>query len=141
LTVEDCDGNPVDVRAWLADHEASYMSFGAQWCQACQEEAPIINRELVDGTAGRNVGIVQILIERQPGEPPPSSLCAAWRDQLQARYEIWVDPRQVHLAPVFGGAVGTLPLHMVVTPDGIVRFWKLGALPVDIRALVEGWLP
>ncbi len=30
MTVEDCEGHPVDVRAWLADHDAAYMlSFGA----------------------------------------------------------------------------------------------------------------
>jgi hypothetical protein len=42
---------------------------------------------------------------------------------------------------MFGGAVGTLPLHLVVTGDGLVRYKKLGALPADVRALVEGWLP
>lgn len=141
LTVKDCDGNPVDVRAWLADHDASYVTFGAQWCTACQEEAPVINRELVDGLADRNIGVVQILVENQPDQPPPQSLCAAWRDDLSARYTVWVDTEQVHLEPFFGGAIGTLPLHLVVTGNGVIRMKKLGAIPTDIRAIVEGWLP
>jgi len=141
LTVKDCDGNAVDVRAWLADFDASYVTFGAQWCTACQEEAPLINRELVDGLAGQSVGVVQILVENQPDQPPPQALCAAWRDDLSARYTVWVDTEQVHLEPFFAGAIGTLPLHLVVTRDGTVRMKKLGAVPSDIKAIVLGWLP
>lgn len=143
VRVQDCDGNEVDLRAWLATHQASYVTFGAQWCTACQEEAPIINRELVDGLASRGdaVGVVQILVENLPDEPPPASLCAAWRDDLEARFAVLVDTRQEHLEPLFGGTIGTLPLHLVVTGDGIVRYRKLGAIPTDVKALVEGWLP
>jgi len=143
VTVRDCDGNEVGLRAWLAGHDASYVTFAAQWCVACQEEAPIINRELVDGLASRGdaVGVVQVLIENQPDEAPPQSLCAAWRDDLDARFAVLVDTRQEHLAPLFGTAVGTLPLHLVVTGDGVVRYKKLGAIPTDIKAVVEGWLP
>jgi hypothetical protein len=143
VRVQECDGTEVDMRTWLAAHDASYITFGAQWCVACQEEAPIINRELVDGLAnrGESVGVLQILIENQPDEPPPQSLCADWRDALQARFAVLIDTRQEHLEPMFGGAVGTLPLHLVVTGDGLVRYKKLGALPADVRALVEGWLP
>jgi len=103
----------------------------------------VINRELVDGLAshGEGVGVVQLLIENQPDEPPPASLCAAWKDDLQARFTVLVDTRQEHLAPFFGTAVGTLPLHLVVTRDGIIRLSKLGPIPSDIKAVVEGWLP
>lgn len=143
VRVQDCDGNEVELRSWLGAHDASYVTFGAQWCTACQEEAPVINRELVDGLASRGeaVGVVQILVENQPDEPPPASLCAAWQGDLGARYTVLVDTRQEHLEPLFGGAVGTLPLHLVVTRDGVIRYRKLGAIPTDVKALVEGWLP
>ncbi len=141
LTVQDCDGNPVVLRDWIASHDASYITFGAQWCVACQEEAPIINRELVDGLAGESVGLVQILVEADPGIAPPSSLCAAWKNDLGARYEVFVDTEQQHLDPVFGGSASTLPLHIIATKDGTIRFRKAGAMPDDIKALVEGWLP
>jgi len=141
LTVSDCDGNPVDLRAYLASKDASYVTFGAQWCKACQEEAPIINSELVDGLAGRNVGIAQILIEAGPGSPPPQTLCAAWKTDLSARYDVFVDTRQEHLDPLFGGAVATLPLHLIVTQDARIRLYKPGAIPEDIKGAVSGWLP
>lgn len=141
LTIRDCDGEPVDMRAFFAAYDATYVTFGAQWCSACQEEAPIINRELVDGLANRRVGIAQILIEGQPGQQPPQSLCSAWANDLAARFPVLVDVDQLHLPDFFGGAIATLPLHYIVTGDGVVRFRKLGALPTDIKALVEGWLP
>jgi hypothetical protein len=141
LTVSDCDGNPVDLRAYLASKDASYLTFGAKWCVACQEEAPIINSELVDGLAGQNVGVAQILIEGDAGSPPTQAFCAAWKSDLSARYDVFVDTAQAHLEPVFGGAIATLPLHLIVTKDGIIRLFKPGAIPEDIKGVVSGWLP
>lgn len=141
LTVNDCAGQPVDMSAFIAAHDATYVTFGAQWCSACQEEAPIINTQLVDGLAGKNVGVVQILIENQPGQSPTQALCDAWATDLEARYTVLVDVNQAHLPKFFGGAVATLPLHLIATKDGLIRFKKLGALPTDIKSLVEGWLP
>jgi len=140
VSVQDCDGNPVDFRAWLATHDANYVTFGAGWCTACQEEAPFINTELVDGLAGESVGIAQVLIEKQPGEAPTTALCAAWKRDLGARYDVLVDVSQENLAPFFGAAVDTLPLHLVVTRDATIRYYKRGAIPDDMKAIVEGWL-
>jgi len=141
LIVRDCEGNDVAMRDFIAENAASYITFGAQWCSACQEEAPIINRELVDGLAGESLGIVQILIEAQPGQQPPLSLCSAWATELNARFAILVDTEQVHLPDFFGPAVATLPLHLIASQDGVIRYMKLGDLPSDIKGLVKGWLP
>jgi len=141
LTVTDCTGQAVDMAAFIGAHDATYVTFGALWCSACQEEAPIINTELVDGLAGRNVGVVQILIENHPGQPPTQALCADWTTDLEARYTVLADVQQAHLPKFFGGAVATLPLHLIATKDGVIRYKKLGALPTDIKGLVEGWLP
>ena len=101
LTVTDCAGQAVDISTFIAAHDATYVTFGAQWCSACQEEAPIINSELVDGLADKNVGVVQILIENQPGQAPTQALCQAWATDLEARYTVLVDVDQSHL-PILG---------------------------------------
>ena len=129
VTISDCEGNAVDLDAWLGDHDVSFVTFGAGWCVACQEEAPIINSELVDGFAGRSVGVVQILVENQPGDPPPQSLCTEWKDELEARFTVLNDPGQATVPQHFGGAVAQLPLHYIVTRDKTIRMRKLGALP------------
>ncbi|MFO0745709.1 MAG: redoxin family protein [Myxococcota bacterium] len=141
VSVLDCEGREVALRDRLAAHAVTYVSFGAQWCTACAEETPVINAQLVDGLADEDVGVIQILIEGAAGDPPPLSLCAGWQSDLGARYTVLVDTRQENLAPFFGTAIGTLPLHLVVTQDGMIRFKKLGAIPSDIQAIVAGWLP
>jgi cytochrome c biogenesis protein CcmG/thiol:disulfide interchange protein DsbE len=141
VEARDCAGQPVALQALLAQHDATFVTFGAQWCTACQKEAPDINAKLVDGFAGRSAGVVQILVEGQPGEAPAASLCEAWASELEARFTVLVDVEQQHLAPFFGGAVATLPLHLVVTRDGVIRYRKLGELPADIDAILAGWLP
>jgi thiol-disulfide isomerase/thioredoxin len=131
----------VSLPALLAEHDATFVTFGAQWCTACQKEAPDINSKLVDGFADRSVGVVQILLEGQPGVAPAQSLCSAWESELEARFTVLVDVEQQHLAPFFGGAVATLPLHFIATRDGLIRYRKLGELPTDIDAILAGWLP
>ena len=143
VRVQDCDGNEIDFRAWLGQHDVSFVTFAAQWCVACQEEAPVINAKVVDGLSsqGDKVGVAQILVENQPGEPPKPGLCAAWRDDLEAKFQVLIDLRQENVEPLFGGTVSILPLHLVVTRDGIIRYHKLGYLPTDIAELIEGWIP
>ncbi len=140
-TVKDCDGADVVLGDWIAQHDVSFITFGAKWCTACQEEAPRINAELIDGLAGLSVGVAQILIEDDPGVKPPQSLCAVWRDGLSARFTVLVDPDQQSLSDHFGEGVGSLPLHFIVTRDGTIRLRKLGALPDNIKQLVQDWIP
>ncbi len=139
-TVNDCEGQPVDLRAYIAEHDVTYVTFGAKWCTACQKEAPIINSQVVDAFADQSVGAVQILIESDPGEAPPQALCGAWRDELGARFDIVVDVEQVTLEPFFGTGVSTLPLHLVVTRDGQIRHRNLGDIPANLTTLISDWL-
>ncbi|PIE17197.1 MAG: hypothetical protein CSA66_06490 [Proteobacteria bacterium] len=140
-TVEDCDGAPVSLTEWIGRHDVVFITFGAKWCSACQEEAPRLNEELVDGLADQRVGVAQILIEDDPGVPPETALCGAWRDGLNARYTVLVDTAQASLPQHFGDAVATLPLHFIVTRDGTIRLRKLGELPTNIAQLVQDWIP
>lgn len=136
-----CEGSAERIGDVIAAHDVTYITYAATWCTACQHEAPRLNTELLDRFAGQSVAVVQILIEDQPGEAPPVSLCAAWRDQLRARYLVLVDPAQVTLPQHFGTAIQTLPLHFIVTRDGTIRYRKLGELPADIGDRVADWLP
>lgn len=140
-TVRDCAGDAVPLRDWIAAHDVVYIGFGAKWCQACQEEVPVLNDELVDGLAGQNVGVAQILIEDDPGLPPTQALCGSWKTDLDAHYDVFVDVDQASLAAHFGGAITDLPLHYIVSGDGTVRLRKLGALPDNIKQLVSDWIP
>jgi hypothetical protein len=141
LSVSDCAGAPVDMRTWIGAYDAVYLSFAAGWCQSCQEEAPRLEAELVVGLAGKNVGVAQILMENAAGSPPTTTLCGAWKTELNVSYDVFADLQQLHLEPIFGGNIANLPVHVIVTRDGVVRYVRIGALPDDIQQIVTDWLP
>ena len=140
-TVRACDGTSVALRDWIGAHDVVFLSFAAKWCSSCQEEVPVLNADLVDGLAAESVGVAQVLIEDDPGVAPPQSLCGVWKTDLGARFDVFVDVDQESLAPHFGGAIATLPLHFIISRDGTIRLRKLGALPDGLATLVQDWIP
>lgn len=142
-TISDCDGAPVSVLDLVEANEVTYISFGAGWCTACQEEIPELN-SLKAQFEGKNVGIVQILVEgMSPGVVAPLGLCAQWAGEALppvAEFPIWIDEDQTLLCDHFGEAVGTLPVHLLVTGDGTVQSRIVGALPADMADRINDWL-
>ncbi|MBD89968.1 MAG: hypothetical protein CL940_06505 [Deltaproteobacteria bacterium] len=142
-TISDCDGNSVSLLELIEANEVTYISFGAGWCTACQEEIPELNA-LKTEFEGKNVGIVQILVEgMSPGVEAPLGLCGQWAgDALPpiAEFPVWIDVEQSMICDHFGEAVGTLPVHLLVTGDGTVQSRIVGALPADMSARISDWL-
>ncbi len=146
-TISSCDVPPpdleaLDLSAWIASYDVVYITFGAKWCTNCAKEAPLINAKVVDRFTGGRVGVAQILVEQEPNQPPTAALCRAWGVDIGARFPIFVDPEQRMVAQHFGEAVGgTLPVHLIVTRDGTIRFRKVGELPDNIGDRIADWLP
>ena len=140
-TIEDCDENPVSVLDYIAAHEITYLTFAAGWCTACEKEVPLLN-DLVQEFAGESVGITQILIEgvNLEGGPPPQGLCSQWAALTGPQFPLYIDVEQNMLCDHFGEAVGTLPVHLLISGDGVVRFRIVGALPEDISTRISEWL-
>lgn len=142
-SVSDCDGGEVSLLDLVGANEVTYISFGAGWCTACQEEIPELN-SLNTQFEGKNVGIVQILVEgMSPGAAAPLGLCAQWAGEALpplAEFPIWIDLDQTLLCDHFGEAVGTLPVHLLVTGDGTVQSRIVGALPADMADRISDWL-
>jgi thiol-disulfide isomerase/thioredoxin len=131
----------VDLLERFAANEVTYVTFAAKWCNACKEEAPVINAKIVDGMADEPVEAIQILIEKDAGTPPDGPLCDAWRTELGARFAVTYDEDQELVGGLFGAAVGQLPAHYIVTRDGIIRFRLVDALPENLETLMRDWLP
>jgi hypothetical protein len=147
VTISSCDVPPpdlesLDLSAWIASYDVAYITFGAKWCTNCAKEAPIIGSKVVDRFTDGRVGVAQILIEQEPNQPPTAALCRAWGEDIGARFPIFVDPEQRMVAQHFGEAVGgTLPVHLIVSRDGTIRFRKVGDIPDDIGDRIADWLP
>jgi thiol-disulfide isomerase/thioredoxin len=139
--IEECDENPESIADYIAAHEITYLTFAAGWCTACEKEVPLLN-DLLEEFAGQSVGITQILIEGVylDGGPPPQPLCGQWKALTGAEFDLYIDVEQNMLCDHFGEAVGTLPVHLLISGDGVVRLRLVGALPEDISARIAGWL-
>ena len=140
-TLYDCDGQPINLLDWAQEHDVSYVGFAAGWCIACKEEVPRLNDELVTPN-GDEVGVSQILMENDPGVAPTEGLCAGWREDLDADYDIFIDKDGVLLDAFFaGGPIKQLPVHLIVDGYGGIRWEFGGNLPTDIADRVTLWLP
>jgi len=141
-TLYDCDGNGVSFLDWVKSHEVSYIGFAAGWCGACKEEVPVLNEELVAPNDPQKVGVAQILLEDENGGTATAELCAGWRDGFGANYTILSDTDKALLEPFFGGGpIEQLPVHLIVTGDGLIRYQLAANLPTDIAQRVTSWLP
>ena len=138
----DCDGVEVSLLDWVKAHDVSYIGFAAGWCTACKEEVPVLNAELVEPNDPQAVGVAQILLEDENGGPATTALCEGWRDGFGANYDILVDLDHTMLEPFFGGGpIEQLPVHLIVTGDGLIRYQLAANLPSDIAQRVTSWLP
>ena len=135
-----CDGSTVSLLDWVKAHEVSYIGFAAGWCGACKEEVPRLNDELV-APNGDEVGVSQIIMEDVNADAPTEALCAGWKEDLEADYDILIDKDGALLEPFFGGGpISQLPVHLIVTGDGVIRYQLAADLPTDIADKVTLWL-
>jgi len=135
-----CDGSTVSLLDWVKAHEVSYIGFAAGWCGACKEEVPRLNDELV-APNGDEVGVSQIIMEDVDANTPTEALCTGWKEDLDADYDILIDKDGALLEPFFGGGpISQLPVHLIVTGDGVIRYQLAADLPTDIADKVTLWL-
>ena len=102
----------------------------------------MLNEDLVAPNDPADVGVAQILLEDENGGTATAALCQGWRDGFGANYAIFSDTDSALLEPFFGGGpIEQLPVHLIVTGDGLIRYQLAANLPTDIADRVISWLP
>jgi len=144
-TIEDatlytCDGQTQTILDIVSNHDVTYITFGAQWCSACQKEVAIINAEVVDHFDMNKVGVIQILVENNFDEAPTADVCEAWADSLKPKFTLLTDLDQATLPIYFEQGISILPMHLIVTRDGTIRYEALGPMTDDLQGLIEPWV-
>ncbi len=139
-TLYTCYGEEQSIMDIVSNHDVTYITFGAQWCTACQEEVAIINTKIVDHFDMDKVGAIQILIENFNDEPPTTDVCQSWANSLKPKFTLLTDLDQATLPLYFEEGISTLPLHFIVTRDGTIQYDKLGAIPDNLQDLIGQWV-
>jgi hypothetical protein len=135
-----CSGEATTIMDIVGAHDVTYITFGAQWCTACQKEVATINAEVVDHFDMNKVGVIQILVENQIDEAPTADVCQAWSDSLKPNFTLLTDLDQATLPLYFEEGISILPMHLVVTRDGSIRYEALGPMTDDLQSLIEPWI-
>jgi len=140
-SVKDCANNDVDLSAVFAANDITYVTMGAKWCTACREEVVIINNDILPNIPAARTKVVQLLLEDNPGQAPPSTLCDAWVTDLSPQFDIYADVDQSVVSAFYNGAVPpSLPEHILVNREGTIVFQELGALPKDFDVIINDFL-
>ena len=141
VSVSDCSGATVDLKAWAAQTQCAVISVGAGWCGACKKEVPQFNTLFVDGYAADEAAVTQLLVEDNAGGVTTDTLCADWTSDLGADFAILHDPDGAFVEAVMGGTVGSqLPLQLVVV-DGEIVERSFTATPQDLKDLCDAYQP
>jgi thiol-disulfide isomerase/thioredoxin len=139
--VQTCDGAETDLLDIVSSHDVTYITFGANWCTACKEEVATLNSNIVANFDMNAVGVVQVLIEDDPGMPPTLDVCTGWQEAFGHQFSLLSDSNQVTLPQYFADGIATLPMHLLVTKDGVIRYTALGPMTDDLAKLIQDWLP
>jgi len=110
------------------------VNFWASWCKPCVEEMPMLSR-LHETLGGAGFSVVGIAVDRP-------DLAKSFAGDLGLSYPVLIGDTDVVLTGRrYGNRSGMLPYSVLVGPNGIVRWARLGALKRDdleprVRALL-----
>ncbi len=138
LTLDDCDGEAVELGAILASAELTLVSVGAGWCGPCIEESAALEPEFHRPFCGRGLAVVQILFQDDESFPATKLFCSQWRERFALELPVLVDP--LFSTGRWFEAAQT-PLNLLVDSSGVVRFRSSGTVPVDLADQIDALLP
>ncbi len=127
LALQDCGGTERRV-AELRARRGLVVAIGAEWCEPCQEDAPLL-QEFADTNA--DIGVVQILVEDAAAQPITRLACDRWTEAFSLSYPVLVDPLFLTTDWVASG----FPVHLALSVEGEERLRDDG--PFDVRRVAE----
>ena len=133
VELQDCDGNKVSLSDLFCGTKATVFAFGAGWCQPCREEQPTLQGWYAAHHAA-GLQVVTILKEQSgPDDVATKTFCSDWKAQYKLDFPVLIDPTD-KLTTTCLGTGGTLPVVLVVGPDGQVVYRDVGGDARDAEA-------
>jgi Redoxin len=126
FTLNRCDGTPYSfVDDGWAEASATVVIISAVWCVPCQNEARVLEAQLVRPYAERGVRVVTILVQNSDRSAITSTQCTnLWQNRYNLTIPVLMDPRQT-LSPFYPGLA--FPGNLIVDRNGRIRFRQYGS--------------
>lgn len=129
--LSDCCGRLVPLADVICAAHVTVVEFGAGWCVACRESAPILSQWSAK-YAARGLRVVSVLKETDTaGSAASQAFCKCWGSDYDASYTLLIDPADVLTTACSGGS---LPTTLVVDSNGVVRQRFTGGALDDVEA-------
>lgn len=129
VTVQDLDGQPLDLKAHLTAGEVVVLNFWATWCAPCKQEMPTL-AALATIFADRPLRVVTLAMDRAG----PAALRAFMAEVGAEDLEILHDPKMAVSLPY---DVRGLPITIVLDRNGDEVFRHAGFADWSTPAVVD----
>ncbi|MDQ3031400.1 MAG: TlpA family protein disulfide reductase [Myxococcota bacterium] len=126
FTLNRCDGTPYEFYGEAEGFcEASFtvITLAAGWCVPCQMEAALLQSNVADAYADRDVRVVQVMLQNPDGTAATPAFCQDWVDTYDLRFPEVLDPDGTTwiFAPD-----NALPATVIVDSAGVIRYREYG---------------
>lgn len=127
LALQDCSGAERRLEE-LRARRGLVVAIGAEWCEPCREDAPLL-QDFVD--ANPDIAMVQILVEDAAAQPITRLACERWTREFSLSYPVLVDPLFLTTDWVATG----FPVHLALSVEGEERLRQDG--PFDAQGVAD----
>lgn len=126
FTLNRCNNEPwaFAENNW-SESAATVIILSAVWCVPCQNEARVLEAQLVRPYADRGVRVVTVLVQNSDRTAITSGQCTAnWQNRFMLTHPVLMDPQQT-LAPFYPGLA--FPGNLIVDRQGRIRYRQFGS--------------
>jgi len=138
FTLNRCNNEPwVFAENGWSDATATVIILSAVWCVPCQNEARVLEAQLVRPYADRGVRVVTVLVQNSDHTAITANQCTNnWQNRFNLTHPVLMDPQQ-SLAPFYPGLA--FPGNLIVDRQGRIRYRQFGSEMqlTSIRAAID----
>ncbi len=140
ITLDDCDGAPVNFGDILGQSELTLFTIGAGWCEPCIEESETLDSEIFRSFCGRGLRVVQVLFQDDQSRAATGLFCQQWKERFEMSFPVLKDPL-FETDRFFSDITAQTPVNVLVDSQGEIVFKEVGTPAADLPQRIDALLP
>lgn len=140
ITLDDCDGAPVNFGDVLGQSELTLFSIGAGWCEPCIEESETLDSEIFREYCGRGLRVVQVLFQDDQSRAATGLFCQQWKERYALSFPVLKDPL-FETDRFFSDITAQTPVNLLVNRQGEIIYKEVGTPAADLAQRIGALLP